>query len=126
MDPPAKWGLSDLTAEMLTLGTQKRSSTELAAYVDGLGATLAAYSGWNYSSLHIAGLSEEELKTELEDHGHSFKSRTDTEIIAHLIEEKMRDGLSLRDAVVETVKRLEGSYAIAVVSTKEPDKILTS
>jgi glucosamine--fructose-6-phosphate aminotransferase (isomerizing) len=65
-----------------------------------------------------------ELKKELEDRGHFFKSRTDTEVIVHLVEEKMREGLALRDAVVEIVKRLEGSYAIAVVSTKEPDKIV--
>jgi len=65
-----------------------------------------------------------ELKKELEDRGHFFKSRTDTEIIAHLVEEKMHEGLDLKGAVVETVRRLEGSYAIAVVSSKEPDKIV--
>jgi len=65
-----------------------------------------------------------ELKKELEDRGHFFKSKTDTEVIAHLIEEKIREGLGLKEAVVETVKRLEGSYAIAVISSKEPDKIV--
>lgn len=65
-----------------------------------------------------------ELKKELEDRGHFFKSRTDTEVIAHLVEEKMHEGLDLKGAVVETVRRLEGSYAIAVISSKEPDKIV--
>ena len=65
-----------------------------------------------------------ELKKELEDKGHVFKSKTDTEVIAHLVEEKMREGLALKEAVAETVKRLEGSYAIAVMSVKEPDKIV--
>jgi len=67
-----------------------------------------------------------ELKTELESHGHVFKSRTDTEVIAHLIEENLKKNPvpSLADAVLETVKRLEGSYAIAVISTIEPDKIV--
>lgn len=64
------------------------------------------------------------LKKELEDRGHVFKSKTDTEVIAHLIEEKMREGLGLKEAAVETVRRLEGSYSIAVISTKEPDKIV--
>ena len=65
-----------------------------------------------------------ELKTELEESGHTFRSKTDTEVIAHLIEEKLKEGLSLVDAVRETVKRLDGSYALAVISTKEPGKIV--
>ncbi len=67
-----------------------------------------------------------ELKLELESRGHVFKSKTDTEVIAHLIEEdlKANSSLSLADAVLETVRKLDGSYAIAVVSTREPDKII--
>jgi len=67
-----------------------------------------------------------DLKTELENHGHVFKSRTDTEVIPHLIEENLKNkrDLNLENAVLEAVKRLEGSYAIAVVSTTEPDKIV--
>jgi glucosamine--fructose-6-phosphate aminotransferase (isomerizing) len=65
-----------------------------------------------------------EIKTELELLGHAFKSKTDTEVIPHLIEEKMKQGLSLTDAVRETANRLDGSYALAVISSKEPDKIV--
>ena len=65
-----------------------------------------------------------ELKMELEERGHTFRSKTDTEVISHLIEEKLREGLTLVEAVRETVKQLDGSYAIAVVSVKEPDKIV--
>jgi glucosamine--fructose-6-phosphate aminotransferase (isomerizing) len=67
-----------------------------------------------------------ELKLELENRDHVFKSRTDTEVIAHLIEDilKANPSLGLADAVLEAVKRLDGSYAIAVVSTKEPNKIV--
>jgi len=65
-----------------------------------------------------------ELKMELEERGHAFRSKTDTEVISHLIEERLREGLTLVEAVRETVKRLDGSYAIAVVSVKEPDKIV--
>jgi glucosamine--fructose-6-phosphate aminotransferase (isomerizing) len=67
-----------------------------------------------------------ELKLELENRGHVFKSKTDTEIISHLIEENLKanNSLSLADAVLETVKRLDGSYAIAVISSMEPDKIV--
>jgi glucosamine--fructose-6-phosphate aminotransferase (isomerizing) len=67
-----------------------------------------------------------ELRFELENHGHVFKSRTDTEVIPHLIEEilKNNSSLSLGEAVLETVKKLQGSYSIAVISSKEPDKIV--
>jgi len=67
-----------------------------------------------------------ELKVELENRGHVFKSKTDTEVIAHLVEESLKanPSLSLADAVLDAVRRLEGSYAIAVISTKEPKKIV--
>jgi len=66
-----------------------------------------------------------ELKLELENSGHNFVSKTDTEVIAHLIEANLkRHPLSLADAVLETVRSLEGSFAIAVLSTREPDKII--
>jgi glucosamine--fructose-6-phosphate aminotransferase (isomerizing) len=67
-----------------------------------------------------------ELKLELENRGHRFLSKTDTEVIAHLIEENLKEkpSLSLADAVREATKRIEGSYALAVISAKEPDKII--
>jgi glucosamine--fructose-6-phosphate aminotransferase (isomerizing) len=65
-----------------------------------------------------------ELKAELQESGHTFRSKTDTEVIPHLIEEKLAEGLSLVDAVRATVKQLDGSYAICVISTEEPDKIV--
>ena len=67
-----------------------------------------------------------ELKLELENKGHAFTSRTDTEVIAHLIEENLKSNPSLKlaEAVLEAVRKLEGSFAIAVISPKEPDKII--
>ncbi|MEM2080654.1 MAG: glutamine--fructose-6-phosphate transaminase (isomerizing) [Candidatus Bathyarchaeia archaeon] len=67
-----------------------------------------------------------ELKLELENNGHNFVSKTDTEVIAHLIEEnlKKKPETGLVNAVLEAVKRLSGSYAIAVIATSEPNKIV--
>ncbi len=65
-----------------------------------------------------------ELKSELVEKGHVFKSKTDTEVIAHLVEEKLKTLSSLVEAVRETVKMLEGSYAIAIISVVEPNKIV--
>jgi glucosamine--fructose-6-phosphate aminotransferase (isomerizing) len=67
-----------------------------------------------------------ELRQELEARGHVFKSKTDTEVIPHLIEESLRTNpsQSLADAVLATMKRLDGSYSIAVISAKERGKII--
>ena len=56
------------------------------------------------------------LRDELEDRGHAFTSETDTEVIPHMIEERLDEGDDLRTAVRRTVDRLEGSYAIAAVA----------
>jgi len=58
-DPVELAGLADLSAEMLTLGTRKRTAFQLAAEMDGMGAVLSAYAGWNVASLQISGLSED-------------------------------------------------------------------
>ncbi|MBP1719495.1 MAG: peptidase domain protein, partial [Deltaproteobacteria bacterium] len=58
-DPPGKAGLTDLAAEMLTLGTRRRSAAQIASEVDGLGASLSAHSGWDATVLHLQGLKED-------------------------------------------------------------------
>jgi len=67
-----------------------------------------------------------ELKAELQNLGHNFVSRTDTEVMAHLIEEtqKQNPQLNFTQAVLESLKRIEGSYAFAILSGREPDKIV--
>ena len=64
-----------------------------------------------------------ELKEELLGKGHSFLSRTDTEVIPHLIEEEMKSDVGLKDAILRVLRRLVGSYAIVVVTSLEPNKI---
>jgi glucosamine--fructose-6-phosphate aminotransferase (isomerizing) len=65
-----------------------------------------------------------ELREELQKEGAAFKSETDTEILAHLIVREREKGLSLEDAVRESLRRVRGSYALAVVSADSPGTIV--
>lgn len=65
-----------------------------------------------------------ELKEQLIEEGHIFKSDTDTEVIPHLIEKYMKEGQEFLIAVQSTIKRLKGSYALAIISKDEPGKII--
>ena len=65
-----------------------------------------------------------ELRLELSNKGHKFESETDTEIIPHMLEDYMKEGLSLAEALKQVSKRIEGTYAIVAMSTKEDGKIV--
>jgi len=65
-----------------------------------------------------------ELRDELLEKGHDFKSETDTEVISHLIEEFVNNGMSFRDAVIETSKQLEGLFAFIAINNGENGKII--
>jgi glucosamine--fructose-6-phosphate aminotransferase (isomerizing) len=69
-----------------------------------------------------------DLKRELQAAGHKFATETDTEVIAHLIEEtrKGRPGMPLEEGVRGAVPRLSGSYAFAAVSSTDPQKIVAA
>jgi len=64
------------------------------------------------------------LRQTLEDAGHVFSSETDTEVLAHLIEELFVD--TLENAVMQALTRVDGTYGIAVVSSKDPHKIVAA
>jgi glutamine---fructose-6-phosphate transaminase (isomerizing) len=66
----------------------------------------------------------QQLRSRLEKDGHTIVSETDTELIAHLIEERLRDGRPLLEAVRATVKELEGAYALVVLSSEEPGVLI--
>jgi glutamine---fructose-6-phosphate transaminase (isomerizing) len=67
-----------------------------------------------------------ELKEELEGRGVTFESETDTEVIAHLIAGGVEAGESLREALSSALMRLEGSFAVAAVSAREPGKLVAA
>lgn len=64
------------------------------------------------------------LRQQLEKLGHTFRSETDTEVIAHLIEEAYED--SLEDAVCDALGRVEGAYGLAIISSRDPEKLVVA
>lgn len=65
-----------------------------------------------------------DLKAELK--GHKFKSETDTEVLAALVNSFYNDKTSLLDAVTQALQLVVGTYGIAVVSTRQPDEIIVA
>jgi glucosamine--fructose-6-phosphate aminotransferase (isomerizing) len=66
------------------------------------------------------------LKQRLKSQGHEFKSETDTEVVAHLIEEYRKGGASFVDAVKKALKELEGHYALVMIAADEPGTIVAA
>src|SRR5215213_103579 len=67
-----------------------------------------------------------ELKEELEGRGVVFRSETDTEVMAHMIAERIEAGETLRRALAWVLQRLEGSFAVAAISVDEPGKVVAA
>lgn len=63
------------------------------------------------------------LKSELIAKGYKFTTETDTEVIPHLIDYNLRETGSVEEAFFRTIERLEGKYAVAMISEKQPDRI---
>jgi glucosamine--fructose-6-phosphate aminotransferase (isomerizing) len=68
----------------------------------------------------------QELKRELEQGGYTFQSETDTEVVAHLIDKYLTKGQPLAEAVRSAVKDVRGSYALVVMSEREPEILIAA
>ena len=66
------------------------------------------------------------LKAGLQAAGHSFSSETDTEIIAHLVEEQYRVCGDFETAVRQALAEVKGAYAVAILCSDEPDKLIAA
>ncbi|MDE2308141.1 MAG: glutamine--fructose-6-phosphate transaminase (isomerizing), partial [Xanthomonadaceae bacterium] len=64
------------------------------------------------------------LRRELQARGCVFTSETDTEVMAALIDERIGQGMCLREAVLAAVRELDGAYAIAAISSDEPGRVV--
>src|ERR1041384_1909415 len=62
------------------------------------------------------------LKEQLAGRGTRFSSETDTEIVAHLVGEKVAEGMDFLDAVRKSLKEIEGSYALLFLNRRDPSR----
>jgi len=68
----------------------------------------------------------EPLKRELQQQGYVFTSETDTEVVAHLLDREIKQGLNLVDALRQTLSYLEGAFALGVLHADSPEQLLTA
>ena len=87
-------------------------------HTDGSGSLVVVHNGIIENYLPI--------KERLQREGHQFRSETDTEVIAHLIERHLQDVPRVEDAVRRALRELRGSYAIAVLSRNAPDRLVAA
>ena len=66
------------------------------------------------------------LKQQLQKEGYAFQSETDTEVVAHLIDKQLQHGLDLAEAVRAAAREVRGSYALAVICEKEPERLIAA
>ncbi len=67
-----------------------------------------------------------ELRQDLEELGYVFLSETDTEVLIHLVDEAFKGNKTLEDAVAAALLQVEGAYGIAVISSRDPRKIVAA
>ena len=68
----------------------------------------------------------ESLRNQLKQKGYIFSSETDTEVIVHLIHEQIDAGNDLLSAVKKTIAQLKGAYALGVIASSEPEKLIAA
>jgi glucosamine--fructose-6-phosphate aminotransferase (isomerizing) len=64
------------------------------------------------------------LREELQARGRRFESETDTEVVAHLVSEKVEAGMAPAEAVAEVLPRLHGAFALAILFRQHPDLLI--
>jgi len=68
----------------------------------------------------------EALRREQQAAGHVFTSQTDTEVVAHAVYDELGAGRSVTEAVRNTTKRLEGAYALGVIDSRDPERLVAA
>ena len=119
--------LDDAMAEKPLLGGTGIAHTRWATHGEPTEANAHPHRSGKIAVVHNGIIENyEELRTLLQERGYVFKSQTDTEVIAHLVEWELRTSDSLLEAVQKTVKQLRGAYGTVVLNEEEPEHLIVA
>ena len=121
-------GLEDANAVNPIVGCRGVAHTRWATHGAPTAANAHPHIAGNRVALVHNGIIENHvaLRSDLEANGVTFQSETDTEVIVHLVHAQLDAGLTLFDAVRETVTKLQGAYALAVVDTEYENEVVVA
>ena len=121
-------GLEDANALSPIVGCRGVAHTRWATHGAPTAANAHPHIAGNRVALVHNGIIENHaaLRSDLEANGVTFQSETDTEVIVHLVHTQLDAGSSLFDAVRETVTKLQGAYALAVVDTEYENEVVVA
>ncbi|KDE38773.1 Glucosamine--fructose-6-phosphate aminotransferase [Nitrincola lacisaponensis] len=120
--------LADLLAEQPQTGTTGIAHTRWATHGKPTEANAHPHmSGARLAVVHNGIIENyEPLREMLKTEGYRFDSDTDTEVVAHLLDHTLKSGVSLTDALRQSVARLEGAFALGVVHADFPEQLLAA
>jgi len=121
-------GLEDANALSPIVGCRGVAHTRWATHGAPTAANAHPHIAGNRVALVHNGIIENHaaLRSDLEASGVTFQSETDTEVIVHLVHAQLDAGSTLFDAVRETVTKLQGAYALAVVDTEYENEVVVA
>ena len=121
-------GLEDANALSPIVGCRGVAHTRWATHGPPTAANAHPHIAGNRVALVHNGIIENHaaLRCDLEANGVTFQSETDTEVIVHLVHAQLDAGSTLFDAVRETVTKLQGAYALAVVDTEYENEVVVA
>lgn len=119
--------LENLLRETPAIGTRGIGHTRWATHGKPSEINAHPHRAGNFVVVHN-GIIENylKLKERLQHAGHCFSSETDTEIIAHLVEENYRSSGDFETAVRQSLNEVRGAYAVAILCSDEPDKLIAA
>jgi len=119
--------LADAVKSMESMGSTGIAHTRWATHGEPSEVNAHPHVSASISIVHNGIIENHEpLRILLQERGYEFKSQTDTEVIAHLVEWELRSVDSLREAVQKTVAQLEGAYGMVALDSRDPSRVVVA
>lgn len=118
-------GLKEAAFNLSTTGNIGIAHTRWATHGEPSERNAHPHSAGTLSIVHNGIIENHaKLRDELSEKGHVFKSDTDSEVIVHILDEYIKDGLSRIEALKKATKVMHGAYGLVLLDEKQPDELL--